>query len=187
MPAIPIYDNIHKDSPIAHMLALIRTLSNHPIIKYYNPIQASIINTAMRRSFDYESLLFYYPHITFTTDWDVLMATKGNKSDFTLIDYRLTDSELEAFELWVQKQKISLQSLLVMLAEKDYKVSFTFVENSEAWCTTVTGKEDAKFNSKCSLTTWSDDALEGLAMAVYKVFVVFDGGKWVTKTQSRRG
>ena len=73
------------------------------------------------------------------------------------------------------------------IAEKDYKVSLTFVENSNAWCVTVTGKEDAKFNSKSSLTTWSEDPLEGLVMAFFKVTVIFEGGVWKTRTESRRG
>jgi len=113
------------------------------------------------------------------------MASKNN--EFNLIDYRLTDSELEAFDTWVEAQAIDPTELLTSLAASSYKVSLTYVEKSEAWCCSVTGKEDAKFNAKTTLTTWADMPMESLYMAAFKVLIVFKGGKWVTKNQSRRG
>lgn len=110
-----------------------------------------------------------------------------NKPDFNLIDYRLSEQQLEEFDTWVATHKPTPQGCLIGLAEKEYKVSLTFVENSEAWCISVTGKQDAKFNSASTLTTWSDEPFEGIVMAYFKVFVVFEGGVWKTKTQSRRG
>lgn len=178
------YDEHH---PLTHAIALMRFIQKH-----HNPYRghSSIVSAehrALSKNKDLQALFFLQPEITFTIDWDALMATKSNKPSFNLIDYRLTDSELDQYEKWLETQTITLQNLLAQLAEKDYKVSFTFVENSEAWCVSVTGKQDAKFNSESTLTTWSDDALDGLAMAIFKVFVVFGGGVWKTKTQSRRG
>jgi Leu/Phe-tRNA-protein transferase len=51
----------------------------------------------------------------------------------------------------------------------------------------ITGKEDAKFNSKSTLTTWGDDPIEALYLAIFKAGVVFSWGIWKTKNQSRRG
>lgn len=178
---------VHQDSPLAHALALMRRLQSTLKTSRKDMQQAIHIMRAMRQNTDYELLNHLQPKITFCVDWDALMATNKNKPDFNLIDYRLSDEELDGYEKALLKDKPTLNSVLASLAEKDYKVSFSFVENSEAWCVSVTGKPDAKFNASSTLTTWSDDPLDGLAMAAYKVFVVFGGGVWKTKTQSRRG
>lgn len=148
-------------------------------------IAAYICNRALRQAKDLQALVFFIPHVTFCVDWDSLMAK--NKPDFNLIDYRLSDQELEQFESWVASQKPTPIACLSDFAEKEYKISLSFVENSEAWCISITGKPDAKFNSASTLTTWSDDPFEGIVMAHFKVFTVFSGGVWKTKTQNRRG
>lgn len=132
-----------------------------------------------------ETLVFYIPQLSFCIDHEALMAKSNN--DFNLIDYRLSDQELEAFDAWSAREKPSFDECLAELASHDYSCKFTFVENSEAWCISVTGQKDAKFNASTTLTTWADTPTEGLLMAVYKVAEVFDWGKWKTKTQSRRG
>ena len=108
-------------------------------------------------------------------------------SDFTLIDYRMNDEELEAFDSWLDREKPSFDEIMAELASHNYSAKLTFVENSEAWCISITGQKDAKFNSSATLTTWADTPSEGLAMAMYKVSEIFSWGKWKTKTQSRRG
>jgi hypothetical protein len=110
-----------------------------------------------------------------------------SRPDFNLIDYRLSDSELEQFDKWLESAKLTPTECFSELAQRDYKCSFTFVENSEAWCVSITGKEDAKFNSKSTLTTWGDDPIEALYLAIFKAGVVFSWGIWKTKNQSRRG
>jgi hypothetical protein len=149
----------------------------------------SLNNLIAMRAIQYcknlEILCYYLPHISFCVDMEDKMAKQNN--DFNLIDYRLTDEELAAFDAWVQKKAANPTQILTELAASDYKVSLTFVENSEAWCCTVTGKENAKFNSKCSLTSWADEPLEALYMGAFKVAIIFNGGKWATKQQSRRG
>ena len=111
----------------------------------------------------------------------------ARNSEFTLIDYRLSDTELESFEAWLSREKPEPQEVFAELAAKGYKVSFTYVGNSGAWCISVTGQKEAKRNAERTLTTWGDDPLETLYMALFKITVVFDNGNWKTKTQSRRG
>ena len=154
-------------------------------LSHHNYAACVLINNAMRRSLDREFLVYYIFSLRFTSDWEYLMANRAN--EFNLIDYRLTDTELEEFDTWLAKQSADPTEVLTALASQSYKVSLTYVEKSEAWCCSVTGKEDAKFNAKTTLTTWADEPLESLYMAAFKVLTVFKGGKWVTKNQSRRG
>lgn len=148
-------------------------------------VNALLCMTAMQDARDLKDLVFYIPQLSFCINWESLMAKKN--LDFNLIDYRLSDLELAGFETWLEKEAPNPTNVLTELASKDYKVSFTFVENSEAWCVSVTGKEGAKFNEKTTLTSWSDEPMDALYMAAYKVFEVFSGGVWKTKNQSKRG
>ena len=169
------------------LYAHFRTIDSTPNNKKFTLKEVLQISAATRLSKDYEALLFWYPHVTYCIDWDKLMASKNNRPDFNLIDYRLSDLELEKFEDWISKSPMSIPAMLAEFAKSDYKISFSWVDNSEALCCSITGKEDAKFNSKSTLTTWSDDPTEALAMALFKVFSVFSGGVWKAQAQSRRG
>lgn len=113
------------------------------------------------------------------------MANKRN--DWNLIEYRLEDGELDAFDTWVKENKVGMASSLNYCAEKEIKVSFTFSEKQAAWCISLTGKEDNKLNSGATLTTWSDDPLDALLMAVFKATVIFSDGVWKTRKSNNRG
>lgn len=134
---------------------------------------------------DLEYLVFYIPHLSFCMDMEA--KHRMAKPDFNLIDYRLNDAELDAFDAWSVDNKLTIPQILSNFAEKAYKVSFTYVTSSQAWCVSVTGQKDAKFNSGATLTTWGDDSMETLYMAYFKVSEVFQFGVWKTKTQNRRG
>lgn len=178
---------IHIDNPLKHALYTIALLE-FGLKRSRNSLSlCKSIQRATALNHELCMLNFLQPHITFCVDWDSLMAKQNNRPSFNLIDYRLNDAELDAYEKSIEKSIPTLTQLLSDFAEKDYKISMSFVENSQAWCISITGKEDAKFNSSSTLTTWSDDPMDGLAMAHFKVFVVFNGGVWKTKEQSRRG
>jgi len=153
--------------------------------KYGKRMSNALINKAFLSALDREKLVWYLPHISFCVDWDKLMAQRND--GFNLIEYRLNDSELEAFDAWLNKQSENPTAVLISLATLGYKVSLTYVENSQAWCASITGKDEAKFNQKTTLTSWGDEPLEALYMGAFKVTEVFKGGKWQTRTQTRRG
>lgn len=127
----------------------------------------------------------YFPEIHWRIDAEDYMAKQQN--NFNLIDYRLTDTEVESFEAWLERDKITLVQALNYCAEKSIKVSFTFSEDKSNWCISLTGREDNRFNSGCTLTTWSDDPLDAFFMGIYKASVVFADGKWQTRKSSQRG
>lgn len=139
----------------------------------------------MQFAHDFEHLIWYIPNTSFTTDMEARLRMA--KPDFNLIDYRLSDAEMDAFDDFAKTTKLTITQVLSEFANMGYKISFTWVTSSEAWCVSVTGQKDAKFNSGATLTTWSDDSMEGAFMAYFKVVEVFEKGVWKTKTQSRRG
>jgi hypothetical protein len=133
----------------------------------------------------YQSIDKYYPEIHNRLDAESYMANK--RAEWNLIEYRLEDGELDTFETWVKENKVGMASSLNYCAEKEIKVSFTFSEKQAAWCISLTGKEDNKLNSGSTLTTWSDDPLDALLMAVFKATVIFSDGVWKTRKSNNRG
>jgi len=147
------------------------------------------ISLATRRTLvmanDLAYLLYYLPALSHTIDYEDLMAKNNN--NFNLLDYRLSEAELGAYEAWLTKTKPTMPQCLSELAAMDIKISLTFVENSESWCVSITGKEGNKFNEKVTMTNWSDDVEDALYMACYKAVVVFERGKWIGKAKNNRG
>lgn len=172
-------------TPLGQFLILTSLLKENLSAKPFGLNHALGVKRVMQQAQDLVDLVYYVPQLSFCIDWESKMAKM--KPDFNLIDYRLSDLELEQYEAWLEKHAPNPTNILTELAGKDYKTSFTFVENSEAWCVSVTGKEGAKFNEKSTLTTWSDEPMDALYMAAFKIFEVFSGGVWKTKNQSKRG
>lgn len=176
---------MYDTNPIYKLLYSCQQIESYIRLKSLTYGQAAMCMSHLRQCQDMADLIYYIPQVSFTIDWEKLMATKND--NFNLIDYRLSDQELSEFEAWFEEKAPNPTECLMTLAEKSIKVSLTYVENSQAWCVSLTGQKDAKFNSGSTLTTWADEPLEGLYMAYYKALYVFNGGVWKTKTQSRRG
>src|SRR5690348_4655457 len=121
-------------------------------IKHPNLVECITQRNALQHAQTLNTLIFYIPHLSFTIDMEALIRMA--KPDFNLIDYRLSDAELEQFEKWSAGKVPTIAALMAEFAILGYKVSFTHVSSSEAWCISVTGQKDAKFNSGATLTTW---------------------------------
>lgn len=134
---------------------------------------------------DTQQLHQYYPELHWRIDAEDFMATK--KDSFNLIEYRLTDAELEGFDAWIAREKITMVQALNYCAEKLIKTSFTYSEKNNNWCVSLTGQADNRFNSGATLTNWSDDPLDAFFMGIYKASVVFQDGAWKTRKSSQRG
>lgn len=142
-------------------------------------------NRAMAYYMERQALKQYYPAIHWRIDARDFMAK--DTSNWNLIEYRLEDAELEAFEAWQAREKITFVQGLNYCAEKMIKVSFTFSEKDGSWCVSLTGQKDNRFNSGATLTNWSDESIDAFMMGIYKASVIFQDGKWTTRKSSRRG
>lgn len=139
------------------------------------------INVYMER----QAFRQYYPEIHWRVDMENFMAKQ--QDNWNLIEYRLEDAEIEAFEAWQAREKVSTVSALNYCAEKGIKVSFTFSEKNSNWCVSLTGTKDNRFNSGSTLTNWSDEPIEAFMMGIYKASIVFNDGVWKTRKSSMRG
>lgn len=142
-------------------------------------------SNALLSYMSYQMLDSYLPEIHWRVSQEDFMRKQNG--DFNLIEYRLTDPEIEAFEAWLQREPITFAQALNYCGDKDLKTSFTFSEDKANWCVSLTGREGNRFNSGATLTTWSDDPVEAFFMAIYKASVIFADGKWQTRKSSNRG
>lgn len=98
--------------------------------------------------------------------------------DWEMINKRLQLEDKQAFEKWVTKNPASVADLVTEVATNGYKLSITWVDNSNSFVVTASGRKDEGRNKKKSLPSWSDDVQEALYMTVYKILVIFEGGEW---------
>jgi hypothetical protein len=124
---------------------------------------------------DAELQFFHTNEGIFYDTWEAYMA---KKSDWNLVSCKLTPEQGEEFTKWAEKHAVTGLSAAQELTALGYKVSFSWIDNSNAFCVSVTGKEDHKINPQNTVTSWSDDLFEAIAMNLYKVAVIYDGGKW---------
>lgn len=116
---------------------------------------------------------------------DEAMARFRNMSFSTL---RLEDRHTADFKHWVEQQKIDPLSVITELTGQGYKVSCSWVDESNAFCLSIIGTENTKVNRDVVMTTWSDDLEEVICLAGFKHMVVCDSGEWpITNNDTRWG
>lgn len=101
----------------------------------------------------------------------------ARKIDWQILSTKLTEKQKKEFLSWAEKNSDDLDSIVDSQLAGDHKISISWVDSSNAYCVSLSGKEDSK-NHKKTITSWSDDVLEALAMSAYKVTVVFGNGEW---------
>ena len=171
--------SLHRLERLCYLSSLIALKRNRTL---------SITTQFMTNLAQYQSesaLDAWLPNYRHYVDYEDYMAKNANT--FNLIEYRLSGEELEAYDAWVAREKLTPSQCLNYCAEKNYKVSLSFSEHNTSWCASLTGKKDARFNAETTLTNWSDDWIDALTMAVYKASVIFEDGVWKTRIQSTRG
>lgn len=105
--------------------------------------------------------------------------------DWEMINKRLQLEDKKAFENWVAKNPATVADLVTEVATNGYKLSITWVDSSNSFVVTASGRKDEGRNKKKSLPSWSDDVQEALYMTVYKILVLFDGGEWESDDMSQ--
>ena len=107
--------------------------------------------------------------------------------NWNLVNYTLTSEELVEYTDFMKARKNDALGVLHEVFALGYKVSITWVDSSNSFCVSVTGGNEHPDNPSSTITSWSDDLLDCMAISAYKVLVVFNKGAWRGKDTSRRG
>lgn len=104
-----------------------------------------------------------------------IMATLNN---WKIVNVRLQPSDKPKFDEWIDKLGLHTEELLEEIGGRNYKVSMSWVNSSQAWCVSVSGTKDSSKNKGQTITSWSNDLTEGIAMALYKIVEICDDNDW---------
>jgi len=106
---------------------------------------------------------------------------KSNFKNHNLLNTRLDAKELATFDKWAAANELTTDRCVEDILAAGYKLSFTFVDSSNSYVTSVTGNAEHLINPSATITSWSGTLEEGVAMSVWKVYVLFGEGKWADK------
>lgn len=98
----------------------------------------------------------------------------------------LETSERENVEKWVTKEKVTAFTTLMNLLGDGFKISCSWVVDSNAFCFSIIGTDTTRQNKNMVMTTWSDDFEEVILLAGYKHYVKCGGGSWPTADSGQR-
>ena len=104
--------------------------------------------------------------------------TKGNLMDWKFYDIRLKQDDREKLEQWFLGYGNDPVAVMQELFAAGYKISMSWVDKQSAYVITLSGTKATNFNKQASISSWSDDILEGVVMCGYKHLVLADGGDW---------
>lgn len=99
-------------------------------------------------------------------------------SKWEFVEIRLQQTAAKDVEKYAQKHKNDPVSILEEITSYGYKVSISWVDDRNAYVVSVSGSDNSKNNNQTTVTSWSDSAMEALAMAGYKVVILTSGGDW---------
>lgn len=112
------------------------------------------------------------------------MAKRFNSKEFCALS--LSKQDKTDFEQWLEKKVVSQQDAAGYFLENGYKLSCTWVRDSNAFCLSVIGTDDCHINQDAIMTSWSQDYVEVHQLALYKHVELCNEGEWPTQTSGER-
>jgi hypothetical protein len=110
--------------------------------------------------------------------WDVLNHIGGWDMKWNFATIRLVETDRVPLQEYLKENDNDPENVLQELLSAGLKVSVSYVDDQSAFVVTISGSERSKRNQNWSLSSWSDDMWEAVAMSGYKHFVLCDGKDW---------
>ena len=98
----------------------------------------------------------------------------------------LNETHTEQVDAYIASYNNEPVTLLIMLGQEGYKISFTRVDRQNSWCVTLIPTDEAAYNKNKLLSSWSDNPVEALFLCGYKHYEMCDGKEWPTKPSGGR-
>jgi hypothetical protein len=137
---------------------------------------AEVLRTVLLPSTDPAS--FYY------VPKEDYVAKRFNDKSFAQV--QLTSADENKFTAWANDgPKNGLQAANELLGQ-GYKMSITWVIESNAFCVSLIGTEETAQNKNSIMTSWSDDLEECFLISAYKHLEVCNSGEWPTAANGKK-
>jgi len=116
------------------------------------------------------------------------IATRNGFDQFEFVDMRLETSEKAEFKAYLATSGNELWDDLYTLVQAGYKLSVSYMPESDCFIASLTCKSNGDVNENRVLTSRSDDFVEAVMLNVYKTTVVCKDRAWpTTKTANNWG
>lgn len=124
--------------------------------------------------------------LNFAMDYysEIIMArkkspgAKGSEYNTTFVRYTLTAADKKAFEKFVEKPPMDIDSLVNEVLQSNHKISFSYNDNSDSYIVSVTGRaEDCDNANKC-YTSHAKTYTQALWVAMFKFHVIWNKEPW---------
>jgi len=111
------------------------------------------------------------------------MASYGNKS-FAQLSLNIQDKA--DFTKWAQTNPQPVDELIVELTGEGYKISITYVIDSQSFCVSLIGTDLCTVNKDMVMTAWAADPLEAMYLIAYKHIVKCNRDRWPSNDTGAR-
>lgn len=105
---------------------------------------------------------------------------KFNKDNWTFARYDLSEQEKKDFTAQLEKGETDFEELLGVALDDGYKFSASPVPKDSMVIATLTGVDPDSPNYQCSMSARHVDFAQAMALILYKHFIVFKQGVWVS-------
>lgn len=102
----------------------------------------------------------------------------------TFVRCELTSDQKRDVPTWVKKNDKSLDDLVISLLQANYKLSYSFNDQTDSFICSITGKPEGCDNASKVLTAHAKDYGTALWVVLYKHYVLFKGEIWEELTDA---
>lgn len=102
----------------------------------------------------------------------------AKRDTWKFVEIKLVKEDKKALEKYAEQFKGNMVDMIEQLCSYQYKISISWVDKQNSYVVSVSGTDHSKDNDNRTLTSWSDDVIEAVEMALYKVEVICSGGNW---------
>ncbi len=108
---------------------------------------------------------------------------KGGQTDFQFAEIRLTKDDKASFERWATENLADAPDLLDALVNSGIKVGYSWSDYNDCYSFSLTDLDEKSQNAHVVMTSRADNFQEAMMIALYKHYVLCDGGLWPVKSQ----
>lgn len=153
----------------------IRTLTQH--FHFYSKPKISPRKYRELSSIAYTLFTRHYPNVWFHTPskGDQFMAQSWQKQ---FVKINLQNKHKQALQEFDDKHGNDVVQHLEPLTASGYKITIRWNDTRGAFSVSAVGTENSSRNQSSTMTSWSDDLHEAIAMTHFKDAIICDGGEW---------
>lgn len=128
-----------------------------------------------------------YFHVNYQQYQDREEMAKKFNTQFEQTNYRLDQAEIAQLPDYATKLGMTTEKMLEQICGDGYKVSMSYVFDSNAFVVTVTTTDNIEHTKNSFVTNWADNLFDAVLVAHYKLYVCWNGQAWFERQSGLLG